>query len=55
MSSNINKVLNNAIGKAQKDQGESLNTFLVSLTTSGVILRLVAIAYVLLRFKFLEL
>jgi len=50
----INDVLGNAAGKAHKAQGESLNTFLASLTTSGVILGLGIITYLLLRFKFRE-
>jgi hypothetical protein len=54
MSTNINGVLDNAAGKAQKAQGESLSTFLASLTTSGVILGLGIIAYVLLRFTYPE-
>jgi hypothetical protein len=54
MSSSINDVLDNAAGKAQKAQGESLSTFLASLTTSGVVLGLGIITYILLQFRFGE-
>lgn len=54
MSSSINTVLDNTAGKAQKAQGESLSTFLASLTISGVILRLGIIAYMLLKFSYPE-
>ncbi|KAH7370290.1 hypothetical protein BKA65DRAFT_589651 [Rhexocercosporidium sp. MPI-PUGE-AT-0058] len=40
MSSRINDVFDQAAGKAQSSQGESLATFLASLTTSGAILAL---------------
>lgn len=50
----INDMLDSAAGKAQKAQGESLSTFLASLTTSGVILGFGIITYILLRFKFRE-
>ena len=51
MSSSINDVLDQAAGKAQSSQGESLATFLASLTTSGAILALGLMAYILLRWK----
>ena len=51
MSSIINDVLDQAAGKAQSSQGESLATFLASLTTSGAILALGLMAYILLRWK----
>jgi hypothetical protein len=50
----ISDMLDSAAEKAHKAQGESLNTFLVSLTTSGVILGFGIITYILLRFKFQE-
>jgi hypothetical protein len=54
MSSNIADVLDNAAGKAQKAQGESLSTFLASLTTSGITLGLGAISYIFLRSRYPE-
>jgi hypothetical protein len=54
MTSNINAVLDNGAGKAQKAQGESLSTFLASLTTSGIILGVGVIAFILLKFKLPE-
>jgi hypothetical protein len=51
MSNNINNVLDNAAGKAQNTQGESLSTFLASLTTSGAIFGLGIVAYMFLQFK----
>lgn len=54
MSSTINTVLNNAAGKAQKTQGESLSTFIASLTTSGIILVVGGVTYILLKCKFPE-
>jgi hypothetical protein len=55
MSSNIADVLDNAAGKAQKAQGESLSTFLASLTTSGITLGLGAISYIFLKSRYPEL
>jgi hypothetical protein len=54
MSRDITDVLDNAAGKAQKAQGESLSTFLASLTTSGITLALGIIAYIFLKSKFPE-
>lgn len=54
MSSRINDVSDQAAGKAQKAQGESLATFLASLTTSGAILGLGIIVYMLLKWKYPE-
>ena len=54
MSSTINIALDNAAGKAQKAQGESLSTFLASLTTSGIIFVAGVLAYILLKCKFPE-
>jgi hypothetical protein len=51
MSSRINDVFDQAAGKAQKAQGESLGTFLASLTTSGAILGLGIMVYILLKWK----
>ncbi|RDL31558.1 Uncharacterized protein BP5553_09767 [Venustampulla echinocandica] len=54
MDSNIGDILDSAAGKAQKAQGESLSTFLASLTTSAIILGLGAIAYSLLNSRIPE-
>ena len=54
IGSNISEVLDNAAGKAQRDQGESLNTFLASLTTSGIILGIGVIVYIFLKSNFPE-
>jgi hypothetical protein len=51
MSGSISDVLDQTAGKAQKAQGESLGTFLASLTTSGAILGLGITAYYLLKWK----
>jgi hypothetical protein len=37
--------------KAQRAQGESLSTFLASLSTSGAMLLVGALGYILLKFK----
>lgn len=54
MTSKINTILDNAAGKAQQAQGESLATFLASLTTSGIILGVGFVAYALLKFELPE-
>ena len=54
ISRDITDILDNAARKAQKAQGESLSTFLASLTTLGIILRLGIIAYIFLKSKFPE-
>jgi len=54
MSSKINDLLDQSAGKAQNTQGESLATFLASLTTSGGILALGIVAYIPLKRKFPE-
>ncbi|KAH8674390.1 hypothetical protein BGZ60DRAFT_403801 [Tricladium varicosporioides] len=54
MNSNISNILDGAAGKAQKAQGESLSTFLASLTTSAIILGLGVIAYIFLKSRFPE-
>jgi hypothetical protein len=51
MTSNIADILDSAAGKAQKAQGESLNTFLASLTTSGITLGFGFISYVFLKYR----
>ncbi|CZT07019.1 uncharacterized protein RAG0_12606 [Rhynchosporium agropyri] len=51
MGSRVNDVLDQAAGKAQSSQGESLATFLASLTTSGAILVLGLTVYILLKWK----
>ncbi len=48
----VNDMLDNAAGKAHKNHGESLRTFLASLTTSGAIFGFGITAYILLRLKF---
>ncbi|KFY23296.1 hypothetical protein V491_02596 [Pseudogymnoascus sp. VKM F-3775] len=48
----VNDMLDGAAGKAHKNQGESLHTFLASLTTSGAIFGFGITAYILLRLKF---
>jgi hypothetical protein len=45
-------MLDNAAGKAHKNHGESLRTFLATLTTSRAIFRFSITAYILLRLKF---
>jgi hypothetical protein len=45
----ISDILDKAAGKAQNTQGESLMTFLASLTTSATILVLGTALYALLR------
>ena len=55
MDNQINSMLNNAAGKAQDTQGESLSTFLASLTTSMIILCLGIAAYMFLNRPFGEL
>jgi hypothetical protein len=50
----VNYMVDNAVGKAHKNYGESLHTFLASLTTSGAILRFGITAYLLLWLKFLD-
>src|SRR5689334_16383404 len=54
ISNNITEMLDSTAGKAQKAQGESLSTFLASLTTSGIILGLGVILYISLKFKLPE-
>jgi hypothetical protein len=54
MSNRINDVFDQAAGKAQNFQGESLATFLASLTTSGAIFGLGLMAYILLKWKYPE-
>ncbi|KFY64595.1 hypothetical protein V496_03168 [Pseudogymnoascus sp. VKM F-4515 (FW-2607)] len=48
----VNDMLDNAAGKAHKNHGESLRTFLASLTTSGAIFGFGITAYILLRRNF---
>ena len=48
----VHDLLDNAAGKAHKNHGESLHTFLASLTTSGAIFGFGITAYILLRLKF---
>ena len=48
----VNDMLDSAASKAHKNQGESLHTFLASLTTSGAIFGFGITAYILLRLKF---
>jgi hypothetical protein len=55
MNSEINGLLDSAAGKAQDAQGESLSTFIASLTTSVIILCLGVFAYTFLGLKFTEL
>ncbi|PVH75949.1 DUF221-domain-containing protein [Cadophora sp. DSE1049] len=52
MSSTISNVLDSAAGKAQNAQGESLSTFLTSLTVSGTVLGVGLAAYTFLKFKY---
>jgi hypothetical protein len=54
-SINVTNILQNAGEEAQKVQGESLHTFLASLTTSAVVCGLVAIMAVILKTKLPEL
>jgi hypothetical protein len=54
MSNRISDVLDKSAGKAQVTQGQSLGTFLASLTTSGVILVSGIVAYTLLKLQFPE-
>ncbi|KFZ25134.1 hypothetical protein V502_00385 [Pseudogymnoascus sp. VKM F-4520 (FW-2644)] len=49
---NINDMFGNSAGKARKNHGESLRTFLPSLRTSGAIFGFGITAYILLRLKF---
>jgi hypothetical protein len=51
MSGSISNAFNQAAEKAQKAQGESLGTFLASITTSGAILGLGIMVYILLKWK----
>ncbi|CZT53510.1 uncharacterized protein RSE6_15125 [Rhynchosporium secalis] len=51
MGSRLSDVLDQAAGKAQSSQGESLATFLASLTTSGAILAFGLTVYALLKWK----
>jgi hypothetical protein len=51
---NINNILDSAAGKAQKAQGESLSTFLASLTASAAVLGLGVITYIFLKSRFPE-
>lgn len=54
MNSRIDNVLDQAAGKAQRSHGESLATFLASLTTSAAILGVGIVAYLLLKWKYPE-
>lgn len=54
MSNRISDVLDKSAGKAQVTQGQSLGTFLASLTTSGIILVSGIVAYTLLKLRFPE-
>jgi hypothetical protein len=54
MNSQINKILDNAAGKAQHLQGESLSTLLASLTTSIIILCFGVAAHIFLKRPFTE-
>ena len=54
MNGGIGNTLASTAGKAQKAQGESLSTFLASLTTSAIIFGLGVIAYIFLESKFPE-
>jgi hypothetical protein len=51
MSSVISQVLDNAAGKAQIAQGESLSTFFASLATSAIILCLGIVTYIFLQLR----
>jgi len=53
-SVNVTNILQNAGEKAQKAQGESLNTFLASLTTSAAVCGLVTITVIILKTKLPE-
>jgi hypothetical protein len=54
MTDSISSILDSAAGKAQRTQGESLNTFLASITSSGIILGIGVITYIFLKTKFPE-
>jgi hypothetical protein len=52
MNKNITNVLSSTGGKAQEENGESLGTFLASLTVSGIIFGLGITTYTFLKLNY---